>query len=303
MGWDFGNLWAAGQAILQGIDPYSLPHFRYPLPMAYFMAIWALIPRDTAFILWGVLNFTLLVWAFRRDVWKWMLYFPVLHEFYLGENELLFWCIERVLQPGWRGAIMGAFMTLKPQTAFVLLSWHLWQWLRYDRVTFVRWLGCTILLWSLPLLWRPHWVSDWLLGRASESSGSEAWLFSFSNTTGIFSLLRFSYDLFIPLVIVACIVASWGLFFSKSKEIARACLFLANPIGLLYGQMQLMGTAPAYILVPLNLITVTIALLTQNFAVCMLVPIAVIVWNWWQQKNKDVATQQSLHNVPSSSQL
>lgn len=269
-GWDFSILWAAGQAVLQKQDPYSLAHFYYPLPFAYGLAGIAIFPLPVAYGLWLAVNLGLLVFFFRRRFWQWMLYVPVLHLFSSGQVELLWWSMERGMGRHWRGALLGALITLKPQTALLLLPWHLLDWLRYDRRTLIRWTGLTVLIWGLPLLWRPQWISDWM------QSTPPYELLSASNTPGLFSLLRLFPALWPALAIVAVAIFLWGQW--QSKETARATALLSSPVGLFYSAMALLDCAPAWLLTPLSILAAGLSLLTQTFIPFVMLPLAVIGW-------------------------
>src|SRR5882724_7961671 len=94
-GWDFSIFWHVGQAVLHGQDPYSIANFFYPLPFAYVLAIFAILPEQLAFWLWIALNIGTLVYFFRRRFWQWLLYVPVLHLLSAGQLDLFFWALER----------------------------------------------------------------------------------------------------------------------------------------------------------------------------------------------------------------
>ena len=276
-GWDFSVFWQAGQAILQGQDPYSVEGFFYPLPFAYILILIALLPLSIAFAIWLVCNIAMLVIVFRRDFWKWLFYLPVLHTFSSGQNSLLWWFLALGLGRHWRGAIIGAFMTLKPQTALVLLSWHILDWLRHDRPTFMRWLCLTALIWSLPMLLRPDWISDWL--EMSSGGIQQAAI----NSPGLFSLLRLMPDLWLLIVIIAIPLYIWGQF--QSIPVARATALLASPLGLFYETMTLMGMAPAWLLVPLSLVATGFAFITHTFMPFLALPLVVIGWDYRQKRS------------------
>ncbi len=292
--YDFSINYFAGLLLLRGADPYSNPLYRYPFPFTYFWALMAL-PGEQAmplmFIIWGVINLGMLVYAFRKDFWKWIFYFPVLHELSAGQVELMFWTMERNIKPGWRGALLGALLTMKPQSALILLPWHLVDWLKHDRLTLAKWFVCTGTLWGLPLLWRPDWISTWLVGRGGDAN----FIYSASVTTGLFSVLRLTglpltspYSTPLTIVIIILAILALVIFiagqFQSSKEIGKACALLVSPLGLLYTQMTLMGTAPALLLVPVNLVSLAIALTTGNFVACMAVPLSVIAWHLWNHR-------------------
>lgn len=297
--YDFSINYFAGLLLLNGQDPYSNYLYRYPFPFTYLWALLALPGYQAMplmFVLWGVVNVGLLIFAFRKDFWKWVFFFPFLHELSAGQVEMLFWSAERLIVPGWRGAALGALLTMKPQTMLVLLPWHVVDWLRHDRRTLLKWLVCTALLWGLPLLWRPDWIATWLTLRGGDAN----LVYSASVTTGIFSLLRLSGESlrppFSPTLIVWLVVlgaAALVIFIvgqlQRSKEIGKACALIANPLGLLYTQMTLMGTAPAWLLVPVNLVSIGLALSLGNFVPCLALPLAVLWWNLRHQPGKTPA--------------
>lgn len=279
-GWDFGILWQGGQAILSGQDPYSVPFFLYPLPVAYFMAVLALLPQSVAFGAWLALNLGLLIYFFRKRFWQWLLFTPVLHTFSSGQVELVLWSMAQGLGRHWRGAGLAALITLKPQTAIVLLPWFLWDWLRYDRRTFVTWIGFTGLLWGFPLLWRPNWISDWMQAVPAYDVYESG-----SNAPGVFSLLRVVPDVLPLIVVIAVVVFIWGQW--QSREIARATAQLGSPVGLFYSTLQMLDSAPAWLLVPLSWLAVVLMLLTRTTIPFTLLPLAVIVWQVRQKRNHD----------------
>jgi len=272
-GWDFSILWEAARALLEGRDPYSVANFFYPLPVAYLLAPLGLVPVGVAMGTWLLINFGILVAAFRREFWVWLLYVPMLHLFSSGQVELVLWGLERAIVPGWRGMLFAALITLKPQTALILLPYHVIRWARTDRKTLVGWVVCTAVLWGAPLLWRPTWLQEWLTARAGGSFFEYA-----PNAPGVFTLLRLSEGLLIPLLIVAAAIFIWGLF--QNNATTRAAMMLASPLGLFYATIQLAGCAPARLLVPLSFGVTLLSFATSTFIPFALLPIAVI---WYQQ--------------------
>ena len=271
-GWDFSIFWLAGQAILHGQSPYSVENFFSPLLFAYGFVPLALLPQQVAFFLWLFINLVILIVCLRRPFWKWLLYLPMIHLFSSGQVELLWWAMERAINRGWRGAILGALMTLKPQAAVILLSWHLLDWLRNDRRTLVRWLVLTVLLWGIPTLLSPSWLGDW---RANLPTST--WQESAGNAPGIFSLLRLAPGIWPILLVIAAAIFIWGQF--QSKPIARAAAMLASPVGLFYSTLALVDTAPAWLLVPASIIATILSMLTNTFIGFAALPVIVIIWH------------------------
>lgn len=276
-GWDFSILWSAGRALLEGHSPYTVADFFYPLPFAYFIAFVALLPMPVALGLWQIANVGMMIAALRKRFWQWLLYIPVLHVLSSGQVDLLFWFMARGLGRHWRGALLGALMTMKPHAAMVLLTWHLLDWLRHDRRTLWRWLVLTILLWMPAFIINPNWPGEMMVNVPHSN-----WLLSVSNTPGIFSLARLVPDLWPLLAVAAVVVFVWGQF--QTMPVARACALLAMPIGMFYSTMTLMDTAPAWLLVPLGLIATVLSLLTRTIIPFMAIPLATLAWHYYQRR-------------------
>lgn len=301
--YDFSVNYYAGLMLLWGKDPYSVWAYHHPLPFTFFWALLALpglvLPPELhygmplMFLLWGVVNTGLLLWSWRRQFWQWVFYFPFLHELSAGQNEMMFWTMERYMNRGWRGALLGALLTMKAPTALILLPWHLVDWLRHDRRTLARWFALTALLWGLPLLWRPDWLAAWLSGRGTDSN----LIYSASVSNGVFTLLRLTgtsltpplpplvLTVLIALALLAALLYLVGQF-QPNKALAKALALLANPLGLLYTQMTLMGTAPWWLLVPVNWLSLALVLTTGNLVAAMLTPLAVIGWHLYDTRRQ-----------------
>jgi hypothetical protein len=280
-GWDFSILWHAGQAVLAGQSPYSVAFFYYPLPFAYALVTFALLPESVSFWLWVALNVGLLILVFRRRFWTWLFYVPMLHMLSSGNVDFFWWVMERGLGRHWRGAIIGALMTLKPQVAILLLPWHLFDWLRHERSVLARWALLTFLLWAAPLAWDPGWITDWL------SATPNLNIQTATNSPGLFSLLKAWPQLLIPVMVCAAAIFLWGIW--QENEVVRASAVLASPIGMFYQTMALLGCAPPWLLVPTSLVAAALSIATNTFIPFILIPLAVIAWH--------VRTQR-VHPVP-----
>ncbi|MCC7445942.1 MAG: DUF2029 domain-containing protein [Anaerolineae bacterium] len=287
-GWDFSILWAAGQAVLQGRDPYTVANFFYPLPFAYLLVGFGIFPQQVAFAVWIGVNLLLLVYFFRRRFWQWLPYLPVFHMLSSGQIDFFLWSLERGIKPGWRGALFASIITLKPQAALILLPWHLLNWLRADRTMLARWLVTTGVIWGLPLLWQPGWLNTWLHQTSPLSVQSAG------NAPGIFSLLKIFPDIWPVLAVIAVVIFVVGQF--QSKEVARACAMLASPVGLFYSTMALIGTAPAWLLTPISLIAAVLSIVLSNFIPFAALPLAVL---WWHVRHKQTATQPMMAGLTS----
>jgi hypothetical protein len=270
-GYDFGVLWQAGRAIWQGQDPYGVSGFFYPLPVAYFFALLAALPRQVAFWVWLALNLVLLGWLVRRRAVAWALYFPLLHLFSSGQVDLVLWVLGFRLRTGWRSALAAAVITLKPQVAFIMLPWTLWRWLREDRRTLTIWVGMVLVLWGGVLPLDPTWPQRWWAAAPPLSALSRG------NAPGLWSLERLFPGTWPALLVLAVIVFVWGLF--QPRPVGWAAATLASPSGLFYDLLVLMETAPPWLLVPISWVAVGLSLWWRMLFPWLLVPLAVILYH------------------------
>jgi hypothetical protein len=270
-GYDFGILWQAGKAVLLGQDPYGVNGFFYPLPVAYFFAPFALLPRQVAFWVWVGLNLVVLGLVLRRRALTWVLYFPVVHLLSSGQVDLMLWALDDRFRSGWKSALAAAVITLKPQVAFILLPWTLRQWLRKDRRTLAMWACLVIVLWAGLLPLDPTWPLRWRAAVPLLDAISRG------NAPGLWSLERLFPQGWWVLLILAIGAFVWGLF--QKRPVCRAAAALANPSGLFYTLLALMGTAPPWLLVPLSWVAVGLTLWLRVFVPWMLIPLAVILYH------------------------
>jgi hypothetical protein len=111
-GYDFGVLWQAGRAIWQGQDPYGVSGFFCPLPVAYFFARLAALPRQVAFWVWLALHLVLLGWLVQRRAAP-----SALNALSRGNAPGL-WSLERLFPGTWPALLV---------LAVIVFVWGLFQ--------------------------------------------------------------------------------------------------------------------------------------------------------------------------------
>ena len=270
-GYDFGVLWQAGRAVWLGQDPYRVSGFYYPLPVAYIFALLAPLPRQPAFWVWLTFNLVLLGWRLRRRIVEWALYFPLLHLFSSGQVDLVLWALGSRLHTGWRSALAGAVITLKPQVALIVLPWTLWRWLREDRRTLGMWAALTVGLWGCLFPIDPTWPRRW------RSAVPPLGPLSRGNSPGLWSLERLLPQAWPVLLVLSAAVLVWGLF--QSRPVSWAATALANPSGMFYDLLVLMEAAPSWLMVPLSWVVVGLSLWWRAIFPWLIIPLAVILYN------------------------
>lgn len=161
---DIDDFIAYGQSFLNG-------HYfaRYPLPMQGFFAILALLPRPVVYVLIIGLSILILVYLFKRQVFLWIGFMPILECLAAGNLDILaLWLIKRA------SPVSLALLTLKPQLFIVALPILLKQ--RKLWKPFIFW--CSI-LWGLPTLLYPGWIMEFVTGasdgRVEHGTSSSLW--------------------------------------------------------------------------------------------------------------------------------
>jgi hypothetical protein len=273
-GYDFGVLWQAGRAVWLGQDPYQVTGFFYPLPVAYFFALLALLPRQVAFWVWLAINLVLLGWTLRRRMVAWTLYFPLLHQFSSGQVDLVLWVLGSRLSTGWQSALAAAVITLKPQVAFIMLPWTLGRWLREDRRTLMMWVGMVAIVWGCLLPLDPTWTLRW------RAAVPPLGALSRGNTPGLWSLERLLPGVWPVLLVLSVGVFLWGLF--QERKVSWAAAALANPSGLFYTLVVLMEAAPPWLLVPLSWVAVGLTIWWQMYLPWLIIPLGVLVYHYFR---------------------
>jgi len=152
--YDFHLFYLAGQAVLAGVSPYTIPDFNPPYPLAMLFATIAWMPEPLAYMVY-LLSILWLMWKAmgKRFIWP-LLSFPVWFNLFVGQIDLLLGLLAGLLGP-WALPIM----LIKPQVGLVVAPWIIRR-TEWKRLAYVALLGCGFL--ALSILMRPTWVSEWL---------------------------------------------------------------------------------------------------------------------------------------------
>lgn len=283
---DFSVFYDAARALLTGSDPYSVHvgvnGFYYPQVFLLLVLPFALLPYLAAFGLWTALSLMALIREFRQGFWKWLLFVPLVYCLDAGQSELLWWLLARHLKTGWRSAFFATLITLKPQAAVILLPYHLIRWWKGDRRTLARFSACAALLWGLPFLVWPEWGERWWT--ALDLSHHAA----LGSAPGLWSLTTLSPALIVPLGLLGGMILMWGL--SQSEALMRACLILSSPVGLFYGALALMDTAPWWLLAALSWLAMGVTVVLKTWIGWAMIPVGVVLW-WASCRHKNTSAR------------
>jgi hypothetical protein len=303
LGADFLTFWEIGRAVLEGRSPYSVDVSRYPPAAALLFAVFALIPYLPSFAAWCGISVVLYLHRLRRlrPGWQgllWLGFTPFLFNLLTGQLDVIIWWAAMGLRPPrsaslveagdgkricrldrlvaeWLPSLAGAFLTLKPQLAAVLLPWFLVRWLRREPGLLLRWLLLVVILNGLPLLYAADIYGQWL---ARLSGVSEM---KMGVSGGIFVLGGWGLPAWL-LAGVGLALAVWGWF--QDELTSRAAQLTAFPITIWYDDILLAGIGPALLLVPLSWLAFLAAALGQSSIPFLLIPLGTLGWLLWTRR-------------------
>jgi hypothetical protein len=286
-GADFRIFWEIGRAVLEGRSPYSVEASRYPPAAAFLFVLFGLLPLAPAFLTWCGVNLAVYVYGLRRFQLKWgglgwLLYTPFLFNLLTGQLDVIFWgaalalraprAVEGPVEKGWSlwaPALAGAFLTLKPQLAAVILPWFLARWLKYERGLLLRWAALTVVLHLLPLALAGDIYQQWW---AALNGVSEM---KMGVSGGIFVLSGAGMPLWL-LAVVGGALMLWGWF--QDELTSRAAQLAAFPITIWYDDVLLAAIGPAWLMVPVSWLAFGGAALAQNSLPLLAIPFATLGW-------------------------
>ena len=256
--------------------------------MAYLFAVLGLLPFNLSFGLWTGLNLLMLhksIIRFQKG-WQgiiWLAFTPLLFTIMTGQLDILFlWLAGFLSSKGWKAVLAGILVTLKPQIAFIVLPWYLFQWIMHERPQFLRWAAGTLILNALPLILDPIIYQKWLAVANSRSSSYMA------ASPGVFALTNLNY----PLILICILAAAIAVFGLLNKAMfSRTAQLLALPAGLWYENVLLIGLTPWWLLVPISWIAFIAGTQVHSNYPFVLIPLASFIWQWLHRNTKAILPQ------------
>lgn len=282
LGFDFSVFWETGRAVLQGVNPYAAHMANYPPAAVYMFAIFGLLPFAPSFAIWTGMNFVFLYDILRRrgllrQIPAWLAFTPTFFVLQSGQSDLLFFWLSVFLnENGWKAVLAAALITLKPQVALILLPWHLVRWLLHERKKLLAWVGVSLVLHLTPLLFDRLIYWHWFL----QVKDSPGW--RMQQSSGVWLLTNFSSSVLLAAVLgaAALAVSIWGL--TRDEVTARAALLMAQPVGIWYEDVFLVGAVSWKLALPLSWAAFGLAVLFQNGAPMILLAGGVLAWRAFQ---------------------
>jgi hypothetical protein len=213
----------AAAAILQGIDPYSIPNLEvfYPLPFYFLFIPLVGLPQPMVYALWSALSAIVLLVVLKRRAVLVALSMPVLLTFLLGQVDIVMMALVAALRSRMVAGVALVFLVLKPHLVLLLAPWMLGYWWRHDRRQLVVFgiVIATIVLASFVI--QPDW-----LARFFARSGERTRAAISSSVWGLLAVLPSDVWLPISALVVAAIVV-WAWRRDHFDVVAAAGLFVS----------------------------------------------------------------------------
>lgn len=275
-----------GKGVLAGA-PYATFGSYYPPATTLLFSLLAWLPGVPAYFAWVLVNLAMLVHLFRgRRALAWVGFFPFLHMVVTGNLDfILVWAAQWLNRKDWKSVVAALVLTLKPQIAFIILPYWLWQWANRDRRKLLKFSGLAALLHGIPVLLRPGIYGEWIAAvrlyaaNPDNAGGSPSIFWMAKARPDIGWVMGMLIVVFAGLIIGGSIILFWN-------EAATRGLFAAIlPAGHSYDFVALVDCAPAWLLVPLSWLAAWVSLRT-GLPAFLLLPLAVIVyhkildWRW-----------------------
>lgn len=268
MGLDFLLIYGGLRAFLTGQNPYAAPGYYSAPPFTVLFAPLGLLPFWLAFALLTIITLALFITAYRKRAAYWLAFVPVFYVLFVGNVDVLFVALAAFIKPNRRGALIAAFITVKPQLAILLLPFFLLTWLRENRRLLIWWLGFTAALWGIPARLFPAMTREWLTGVTSGAFGH-----SLGNSPGLWSLTFIPA----PIILLLCaVVMWWGT--HRDESAYRVVWTLVSPFGQWNGLAALVDTAPIPLLAPIGIAALYLSGQTGQAASWVMIPLAALGW-------------------------
>jgi hypothetical protein len=157
--YDFLIFYNSGQALMNGISPYTIFDFNSPIFLALFFAPFSILPIGIAYPLFLIANL-LLAWKLlkKRIIWA-LLFFPFLFSLFVGQIDFLLAGLILIGSP-WTIALV----LVKPQMAFVVVPWMI---MSFSKKEWLKAIFSTSALLLISFIVQPTWLKEWFTTQPS----------------------------------------------------------------------------------------------------------------------------------------
>ena len=221
--YDFETYWLAAVAVISGHSPYTVAGFLSPYPLAWFFVPFGFVPVKVSSLIWGMVNAAATVVLVKKSFPRALLYLPVFFAILVRQIDLPVLAVG--LCGGWFGL---ALTTLKPQLAIWIIPWVVLNTSPNKRRRLVSFAGVSaLLLYAVPTLYYPQWISEYLAVRPSlvhYASGS-------TSLFGLMNLLPFNKPFMFVCIVIAGVM-TWLCLKPMKNYWSFAALF--NPVSNIY---------------------------------------------------------------------
>ena len=282
--YDFNLFFAAGQAVLKGVSPYTIYDFNPPFLLALLFAAVAWLPQMWVYAAYVIVCVGL-VWKIRKwnSIWV-LLSFPVFFNLFVGQIDL-----PLTLAAILAGPYALPLLLVKPQLAFVLAPWILRH---INRKQFKIVVLVSLAFVSLSFIIRPTWLQEWLhiLPSVNQYARHDSNLYWFAPTQ-IKSII----------VIIGCLIALPLGFWLKERRTSWNVVHLLAPLTNIYSASVLLEWIG-----PIEFILSWLAIIVvgdiHSGAPLFVMAASILIRFYIQDRRKAALTKQSVELVGAPAQ-
>jgi hypothetical protein len=155
---DWYIFYQAGRAISEGISPYSVAGYFNPIQAAWLLSFTTWLPFQAWAWTMVALSFAGILIIARKRAIFYVLSAPFIFGAFMGMLDVFLWIPARL-----GGGLGLALLTLKPQLAMIYVPFRLMEWKRQGNIRqIVLFFTGTALLWGIPAMFSPGWVTEWI---------------------------------------------------------------------------------------------------------------------------------------------
>lgn len=237
---DFEIFLQAGQAVWQGVSPYtSVTGYFYPYPTTFIFALLALLPPTGAKGLWTLISAATLIFVARRNAPLWFFFPPVIACFIQGQLDIVMlglWAVAGgTATPPRRGDLLPgialALLTLKPQLGVIIIPYQLWRW-RTETRKLIAFAITFAIIYGVPTLLWPGWIGEFLAHGRPLS-------YAMTIAPSVFLLTQFSLWWWPLSLALAVGLMAWAFRRSNSPGFINAAALAINPTTHIYNLAML----------------------------------------------------------------
>lgn len=179
-----------------GSSPFTVPGYFNPIQLAWVLQFTTFIPFSVWAVGMCVITFLLVVVVAKKNAVWYLLSAPFIFSLQFGMVDMLLWVPARL-----GGGIGLSLLTMKPHLFLLYAPFQFVHWIREKNWRQIYLCMASVaVLWGIPTVIDPGWLSDWLSALPTLSAKMEG--ASISGYGIVFGNIYFYYALFAVVMIV-----------------------------------------------------------------------------------------------------